>query len=99
MINSSSISSAAASSGGLLEIGTAGLKDSLRRAEQAASDIASIGVPGAAQPKGSVEPANATVDLSEAAVELIVAENQAKASAQLIETADDLLGTIIDTIA
>jgi flagellar hook protein FlgE len=99
MINSASSSSAAASSGGLLEIGTAGLKDSLRRAEQAASDIASIGVPRASQPKDAVEPANATVDLSEAAVELIVAENQAKASAQLIETADDLLGTIIDTIA
>ena len=39
------------------------------------------------------------MDLAEAAVDLIVAENQVKAAAALVRTGDEVLGTIIDTLA
>lgn len=69
----------------LLQIGATGMQTGLRQAEQAATDIA-----------GAVN--NDEVDLTHAVVDLLQAENQVKASAQVVKTADQLIGSLIDTM-
>lgn len=69
----------------LLHIGASGMQTGLRQAEQAATDIA-----------GAVN--NDEADLTHAEVDLLQAENQVKASAQVVKTADQLIGSLIDTM-
>ena len=75
--------------GSVLQIGTTSLQNGIQRANDAAQVIAT-----------STESDSSTLDtLTEAQVELISAENQVQAAAQLVRTGDELLGTVIDTLA
>lgn len=87
-----------------LQSGLQGLQKGLRDAQSAASDIARAGIPAPSQEPGAASPAAPvtqqaqTPDLTESLVELRVSEYQAKASAGVIRTADEVLGTLIDTV-
>jgi len=76
----------------VLSSGVSGIQRGIETAREAASDIARA---------GTVEPENAATvpDLAESAVKLIQSEQQVAASAAVVRTADELLGTIIDTKA
>lgn len=76
--------------GSVLNAGVNGIQAGLKGAQKAADDIASIGTKGEG---------NALSDLSTAAVELKTSELQVKASAKVVEAADGMLGTLIDTMA
>jgi hypothetical protein len=71
----------------VLSTGVQGVQSGLNRANQAAAQIARSGTTGE------------NGDLATPIVELKSSELQAKASAAVIRTADDLLGTLIDTKA
>lgn len=79
----------------LLQTGSAGVQAGLRQAEQAAGNIARLNTADITEQKsgGDIQ------SLTESTVELLEAENQVKASAKLIAVADELLGTVIDTLA
>lgn len=88
----------------LLSLGTQGVNNGLTIARNAAADIASVatsspGTPVGAEPPTSPEAPESLSDLTSAAVELKVGELQVKASAAVIKTADEVLGTIINTVA
>jgi hypothetical protein len=71
----------------VLSSGLQGLQTGLNKANQAAGQIARSGT---TEPNG---------DLASSIVDLKSSELQVKASAAVIKTADDLLGTLIDTTA
>ena len=85
-----------------------GIQAGQRRVEQAAGEIAGNAV---SQPQGSQTPPQNQVnpapqaaeqtrpDLAQSLVALRVGENEVRASARVVETADDVLGTLIDTRA
>ena len=70
----------------VMSTGIQGLQAGMGRANQAAGEIARAGATGAG-------------DLATSIVDLKVSEQQVKASAAVIKTADDMLGTLIDTLA
>ncbi len=72
--------------------GLAGIKTGLAIVNKSAQDIATA--PVRAQ-EGEVD----TADLAESIVGLQAGENQIEASAKVVETADEMLGTLIDTTA
>lgn len=76
----------------LSQIGSSGIQSGLEQAQQAALDIASQGT-------GEAEGASNLSDLAQSSVDLLEAQNQVQASARVIATADENLGTIIDTLA
>jgi flagellar hook protein FlgE len=78
--------------GSLLNTGVAGIQKGLGDANRAAADIAKIGT-------RSASGEGATSDLTRAVVDLKSSELQVKASAQVVKTADDMLGSLIDTLA
>ncbi|MGB1192766.1 MAG: hypothetical protein ACPG3T_07560 [Pseudomonadales bacterium] len=69
----------------LLQIGTAGMQSAFKQAEKASVEIA-----------GALS--NDDVSFITSSIDLLQAENQVKTSAQVVKTADQLLGTIIDTM-
>lgn len=71
----------------VMSTGVQGLQAGFSRANQAAGEIARAG-------SGSGEG-----DLATSLVDLKVSEQQVKASAAVVKTADDMLGTLIDTMA
>ncbi len=75
--------------GSLLQTGTTSLQNGIQRANDAAQTIAT----------NTAADTQALDTLTEAQVELISAENQVQAAAQLVRTGDELLGTVIDTLA
>ncbi|ERI51022.1 hypothetical protein N878_24110 [Pseudomonas sp. EGD-AK9] len=89
--------------------GLSGIQAGQRRVEQAASEIASNAV--SQPPQGSQTPPQNQVnsapqaaeqtrpDLAQSLVALRVGENEVRASARVVETADEVLGTLIDTRA
>lgn len=77
----------------LSQIGSSGVQSGLEQAQRAAQDIAKAGV---AEDQGG---GSALASLTEAAVDLLEAKTQVQASAKVIATGDELLGTIINTIA
>jgi len=81
------------SSSNALNIGVQGFQDAQARVSQAAQDIASQSV------TDSTEDGINTQDLTSSLVDLKVAEYDAKANAQVIQTASDVLGTILDITA
>ena len=92
-----------------LSSGLNGIKSGQRRAEQAAFEIAGNSLP-AAQPENpnpaqnQVNPTRESAeltspDLTESLVSLRVAENEVSANARVVDTADEVLGTLIDTRA
>ena len=74
---------------GVTGAGVQGVQNGLRQAEDAAQRIAR---------NGATEPADAG-GLAEAAIDLKQAETQVKASAKVVEAADDMLGSLLDTRA
>jgi hypothetical protein len=75
--------------GSVLDVGVQGFQNGVRQVNQAATTIARA---------GTVEPEQATSldDIATAAVEMKSGELQAKASAAVIKTADEILGTLVD---
>lgn len=89
--------------------GLNGIQSGQRRADQAAADIASNTVNPAQQatqtpPQNQVNPSSQIAersrpDLTESLVTLRAAENEVRANARVVDTADEVLGTLIDTRA
>ena len=89
--------------------GLSGIQSGQRRADQAAADIASSTVNPAQQaiqtpPQNQVNPSSQVAersrpDLTESLVTLRAAENEVRANARVVDTADEVLGTLIDTRA
>ena len=75
--------------GSLLSIGTQGVQAGMRRANEAAQDI--VRVTTGSPDKGG--------DLVTPLVDLKVSEHLVAASAKVIKSADETLGTLIDTLA
>jgi hypothetical protein len=75
--------------GSLLSIGTQGVQSGVKRANEAALDIARLGIASGEDQS----------DLATSLVELTVSEQLVAASAAVIKTADETLGTLIDTRA
>lgn len=86
-------------SGSAFNSGLAALQGGQRRVDQAAVDIASTTVARPERaPDSSQVPAN-NADLATSLIELKVGKAEAQAGAKVIETADDVLGTLLDTRA
>ncbi|MET1077135.1 MAG: hypothetical protein ABWY06_03840 [Pseudomonas sp.] len=92
----------------VMSSGLSSLQSGQRRVEQAATEIAGAALPPAQRAPGMAPPQSAptapdersaSTDLASSLVELNVGKVQAQAGAKLIETADDVLGTLIDTRA
>ncbi len=83
-------------SGSAFNSGLAAVQGGQRRVDQAATDIASATVARPERaPDSSAVPAN-NVDLANSLTELKVGKNEAQAGAKVIETADEVLGTLLD---
>ncbi len=85
-----------------LQAGVQGLQRSTEAADQAAADI--VAETAAAQEADVISRApekneQKVPDLNQSIVDLKVAEHQAKASIEVIKTADDSLGTLLDVTA
>ena len=89
--------------------GLNGIQSGQRRVEQAAADIASNTINPSQQttqtpPQNQVSPSSqvserSLPDLTESLVALRVGENEVRANARVVDTADEVLGTLIDTRA
>lgn len=97
-------------SGNAFNAGVSSIQAGQRRLDQAAADIASNAVtPPPEQPSSTpapnqVNPAPSTAeqnrpDLAESLVALEQARNEVQAGAKVVKTADEVLGTLIDTSA
>jgi flagellar hook protein FlgE len=96
-------------SGNAFSSGVSAIQSGQRRVEQAASDIARnafTAPPPTAQPARQTQvdsSADASAenrpDLTESLVALRVGQHEAQAGAKLVKTADEVLGTLIDTTA
>ncbi|TQV72946.1 flagellar biosynthesis protein FlgE [Aliikangiella marina] len=78
---------------GILNTGVQGFQDAASRANKAAQEIASQSVEDASQAGINQQ------DLTSSIVDLKVAEIDARASVEIIETASDLVGTLLDVKA
>lgn len=92
--------------------GLSGIQTGQRRVDQAAFEIAGSGLPQAqttnqanqnnAQNQVNPSPQSAdpnSPDLTESLVVLRVGENEVRANSRVVDTADEVLGTLIDTRA
>lgn len=96
-------------SGSAFNSGINTIQSGQRRVDQAAADIASNAVaaqpqPSSAPPATQVNPAPSSAeqnrpDLAESLVALRQGQNEAEAGAKVVKTADEVLGTLIDTTA
>ena len=67
----------------LLQVGTAAMQAGMQQAGQAAAEIAAVAK-------------NNDASLNHSVVDLLQAEHQVKALAQLVKTADQMMGAMID---
>ena len=67
----------------LLQVGTAAMQAGMQQAGQAAAEIAAVAK-------------NNDASLNHSVVDLLQAEHQVKAAAQLVKTADQMMGAMID---
>lgn len=92
-------------SGSALSAGLSAIQTGQRRVDQAAADIAGNAVnqqPGSATQLASQVPASeqsTRPELADSLVALNVGKVEAQAGARVVETADEVLGTLIDTRA
>ncbi|HUE90827.1 hypothetical protein [Pseudomonas sp.] len=96
-------------SGNAFNSGISTIQSGQRRVDQAAADIASNAVtpplqPSSTPPANQVNPAPSSAeqsrpDLAESLVALRQGQNEAAVGAKLVKTADEVLGTLIDTSA
>lgn len=70
-------------SNSLLQVGASAMQAGIQQASQAAAEITGVAN-------------NNDASLSDSVVALLQAENQVKASAQVVKTADQLMGSMID---
>ena len=77
----------------LTQIGSSGIQTGLEQAQRAALDIARVGTASDADQNSSL------TSLTEASVDLLEAKNQVQASAKVFNAGDQMLGTLIDTVA
>jgi len=83
-------------SGNAFSSGLSTVQSGQRRIDQAASDIASNTLPRPEKaPDSAQKPAN-NADLATSLTELKVGKTEAQAGAKVIETADEVLGTLVD---
>ena len=80
------------SSVSVLHTGVGGIQRGLRGAAEAADNIAKAGTD-----TGTGD--NAIRDLTDSSVSLMQNDNLVKASAKVVKTADDMIGTILDVTA
>lgn len=79
--------------GSVLQTGVNGIHRGIRGAADAADKIAKVGI----EPTGGkVSTDNATIDIADAAVSLKQNENLVKASARVVQAADEMIGSILD---
>ncbi|MFI8689216.1 hypothetical protein ACIGHJ_06315 [Stutzerimonas kunmingensis] len=76
----------------LLGAGLSAFQGGQQRVEQAASSIASANAPVLGN-------SQAVTEITEQLIQLKVGEHSAKAGARMIQSADEVLGTLIDTQA
>jgi flagellar hook protein FlgE len=96
-------------SGSAFNAGIGAIQSGQRRVDQAAVDIASNAVTSSPQqnstpPANQVNPSPDTAeqsrpDLAESLVALRQGQNEVEAGAKVVKTADEVLGTLIDTRA
>lgn len=95
-------------SGSAFNSGISTIQSGQRRVDQAAADIASNALtqqqPNSTPPANQVNPAPSSAeqtrpDLAESLVALRQGQNEAQAGAKVVKTADEVLGTLIDTTA
>ncbi|NMZ67325.1 hypothetical protein SAMN05216370_3613 [Pseudomonas peli] len=96
-------------SGSAFNSGISTIQSGQRRVDQAAADIASNALgpqpqPTSAPPANQVNPSPSSAeqsrpDLAESLVALRQGQNEAEAGAKVVKTADEVLGTLIDTTA
>lgn len=86
-------------SGNALNAGLNALQAGQRRVDQAAAEIASTSLPRPEQVPDSSQPPASNVDLATSLTELKVGKTEAQAGAKVIETADEVLGTLVDVRA
>ncbi|HBX57004.1 hypothetical protein [Pseudomonas sp. UBA2684] len=96
-------------SGSAFSSGLSTIQSGQRRVDQAAAEIASTAVTPPQQPvqtppqnqvrQASEVATNNPPDLAESLVALRVGQNEAQAGARVVATADEVLGTLIDTTA
>jgi len=96
-------------SGNAFNAGIGSIQAGQRRLDQAAADIASTAVtppeqPSSTPPPNQVNPAPSTAeqtrpDLAESLVALEQGRSEVQAGAKVVKTADEVLGTLIDTSA
>jgi glutamine synthetase len=78
----------------VLSAGLQGIQSGVNAARQAAEDIGR-----ATTTATSTDNDEVAEDITEAAVELKISERQVQASATVVKTADEVLGTLLDTSA
>jgi flagellar hook protein FlgE len=74
----------------VLDSGLTGVRQGIEGVEKAASDIVRA---------GTVDGADGTNDVIEPIIELRLYQRSVEASAQVVRTADEVLGTLLDTMA
>ena len=88
----------------LMNAGMNGVQSGLRGVKQAAQDIAELNV-GSTEERGTDKPQDKTAtddrvgDLADAIADLKLYERQVQASAKVVETADAVIGMLLDTQA
>ncbi len=83
-------------SGNILRSGVDAFQAGKRRADMAAADIAAAAVPVDPKVQESNSFADSNRDLVTSLVELEAGKLQAQAGAKVVETADEVLGTLVD---
>jgi flagellar hook protein FlgE len=82
------------------QAGLSGINQGIDGVQKAATDIAGIGqVKDNSEVTGQLDSSDAAVSLEESLVELMASENEVAASVQAVTTADEILGTLLDTHA
>lgn len=79
----------------ILSSGLNGIQQGLRGIEGAAQEIAEFNTAGAGESEAQATSAPATSDVTSAIVDLKVYERQVQASAEVVQTADELMGFLL----
>ena len=83
-------------SGSAFNSGLAAIQSGQQRVDQAATNIASSTVARSEQARDSTAVPDTNADLASSLVELKVGKTEAQAGAKVVETADEVLGTLLD---
>lgn len=85
--------------GNAFNTGLSGIQSGMRRVDQAASEIASSTLPAQVEAQPVEAAVQAPNDLAGSLVGLTQGRYEVQANARVVETADEVLGTLIDTRA